>query len=221
MNDNDLLHVHDGIRYEVLRQRHVERAAECLCARFSASGPLASALGLSASELRPVVEPVCEQAARDELSLVALSGSDGEVLGCLVMLDYAVSVLADDADADAPSLPQAAPLFAFLDQLRALAPDLNHAMAGQIAHWAMAAVSREGRGICTAMLGLAQTRARERGFRSIVAECTAAGSQRVAAEKFKHVVRAELRYADFAYGGEYPFQRIREPSSCLLTFGAL
>lgn len=218
---DDRLHVHDGIRYAVLRQRHVKRAAECLCARFSASGPLASALGLSASELRPVVEPVCEQAARDELSLVALSGSDGEVLGCFVVLDYVVSVLADDADADAPSLPRAAPLFAFLDQLRALAPELSQAMSGQIAHWAMAAVSRDGRGICTAMLGLAQARARERGFRSIVAECTATGSQRVAVEKFKHAVRAELRYADFAYGGEYPFRRIREPSSCLLTIGAL
>jgi hypothetical protein len=211
-----VLDVQYGVRYAAMRATHAAAAAACLGEQFSHSGLLASALGLRASELQPIIEQLGRQIEPEALSIVAFDDQSNELLGCFLMRDDAVAV----SQQGVPP-PRMAPLHAFLAQLRQCAPELAAAAPGSNAHWVMAATSRRNRGICTKMLALAQSLARARGYQRIVAECTAAASQHVAVQTFGHAIRAELRYGDFVYENQRPFERIMDPPSCLLTIGAL
>lgn len=211
-----VLDARHGVRYAAMRAAHADDAATCLGEQFSRSGALASALSLSASELQPMIQRLARQIACEGLSIVAFDDQSNELLGCLLMRDNAATT----SQQEIPP-PRLAALYAFLTQLRRCAPELAAAPPGCNAHWIMAATSRRNQGICTAMLGFAQSLARAHGYRYVVAECTAAASQHVAVQTFGHAIRAELRYDDFTFENQRPFGRIVEPPSCLLTVGKL
>jgi hypothetical protein len=212
-----ILHTQDGIRYEVFGARHLDEAIRCLCVQFSALEPMSCALKLSISDHLPFVTLVCQQAARDGLSGVAVDGESGELVGCLIAHD----LVYPPADGIETVAKRMAPILALLDTLeeqfrrgRAISP-------GTHLHVLMVASRLPNRGISTTLYRVLQPRARTLGFQKLVVEPTGIVSQHVLLKKLGQQIAAEIPYASFVFEGEHVFETIAAPPSCLLTVGDL
>jgi hypothetical protein len=218
MADNEeILRIQDGIRYEVLGAQHLDEAIRCLCVQFSEMEPMSCALRLSISDHLPFVTLVCQQAARDGLSVAAIDIESGELVGCMIAHDF----MYPPAEGIETAARRLAPILALLDTLderfrqgRAISPRTH-------LHVLMVASRLPNRGISTTLYRVVQQRARSLGFQKLVVEPTGLVSQHVLVEKLGQQVAAEIVYASFVFEGERVFQTISAPPSCLLTVGDL
>jgi hypothetical protein len=218
MADTDkILRIQDGIRYEVLGAQHLGEAIRCLCVQFSEREPMARALTLSVSDLTPFVTLVCQQAARDGLSVAAVDMESRELVGCIIAHDF----MHPPAEGIETAAGRLAPILALLDTLEERFRQGRDISPRTHLHVLMAASRSPNRGVYTTLRREVQQRALSLGFQKVVGEPSGLTTQHVLVERFGHQVAAEIAYASFVFEGERVFQTISAPTSCLLTVGDL
>jgi len=190
---------------EVLRPSQVEEMAGLLAATFSTGDPLAVAMGLSFREMAAFVRPLGSKAAGEGLTIVARNPAGGELMGVLLVDDFALPPSLELTQLSEKFLP----IFDLLEGLdyqyratRAVAP-------GQCLHLYMLGVDARfaGRGIAQRLVQTCLANGRKKGYQWALTEATGTVSQGIF-RKLGFADRFQASYRDYRYQGHAVFASI-------------
>lgn len=182
---------------------------------FSQGSTLHRALAIGLDEYRAYLHDSFMAMVDERLSVAAVA--DGELLGCMIVTDFHQHLnMTETPEPFAPLAALTGELCRQYQQVRSIGP-------GDAALVDMGAVSGSagGKGVYQKLRDAAQEQARRRGFTRIVGELSSAATQHVVLNRLGHEKLAEVRFADFEYGGAKPFAGIEEPESIILAEGRL
>ena len=77
----------DGIIYELLQEKDLEKTIYCVTDVFTSREPLTTALGLTQDEFYPFAKMFCDKAVEDQLSYITKDAATDEVIGFLIAED--------------------------------------------------------------------------------------------------------------------------------------
>ncbi|MGB0507460.1 MAG: hypothetical protein ACPGGK_14805 [Pikeienuella sp.] len=204
-----------SIEITAVDQANAEKVFALVTDVFSGGSTLHRALGIGLEEYRAYLHDGFMAMVVEGLSVVAVE--DGDLLGCMIVTDFHQHLGVSEApDRFAPLAALTGELCRQYQQVRNIGP-------GEAALVDMGAVSSRagGKGVYQKLRDAAQDRARQRGFRRIVGELSSAATQHVVLNRLGHEKLAEVRFADFEFGGAKPFAGIGEPESIILAEGLL
>lgn len=186
-----------GIEISILKEEHINGAAEIFTRAFCDDEPLLKYLGISHDTFRPFAIQVVIKAAKDQLSVVACN-SIGQVVGCTIAED-----ITDPFNTVDYEILQ--PIFKFLEMLSEPFADM-HFKEKSVIHLFVSAISNEvrGLGLSTHLNHACVHLALQNGFSYFSVEFTSEINERFMS-KFTDHMKHELRFKDFVLGGEKPF----------------
>jgi len=208
-----LLEERNGIHYALLEKPYREQAIDCTFNQFYNFEPLMKVLRVSPVRFRGFIQRIVDEAITDALSVAAIEPVTGELAGVMLCDDYGRPPIENlDADVIAPVLDLLGQFQQQYQQARPFGPN-------EVFHTFMASVwpAYQGRGIGRSIFDVSFGVGRARGFRRVVCECTAAPTQTIFLEHFRHRVFARIRYADYEYKGVRVFATVDEPTDCVFT----
>ena len=77
----------DGIIYELLQEKDVEKTLACVVDVLTSREPLTTALGLTQDEFYPFAKMFCDKAVEEQLSYIAKDAATDDVIGFLIAED--------------------------------------------------------------------------------------------------------------------------------------
>ncbi|CAN5590111.1 hypothetical protein BH10PLA2_BH10PLA2_27070 [soil metagenome] len=200
------------IRYSVLQQSDFAELAFVLGDSFSRGEPMAIAVGMTASEIQPIVACFASKAVAEQVTIIARTDA-GKLVGAL---------LAQDFSTPPPAGPEKTthlfqPIGALLDRLD---EEYRHGKAiepGQYLHLFMLGVLPEwaGQGIGLQLVATTLKNGYKRGYRVAVTEATGRGSQHI----FRSLgfrERIARKYEDYQFEGKAVFRSIDGHEATLL-----
>jgi ribosomal protein S18 acetylase RimI-like enzyme len=180
---------------------------------FSLYDPPAVATGLPAEQIEHLVAAFGPKALAERLSVVARASESGELLGAVLVEDFATP-----APSDVLQLaPAFAPIGSMLESLDDRYQAGQHIAPGTHAHIFMVGVARHagGRGIAQRLIEACLGRARSLGYGVAVTEATSVVSQHIFRKLgFREVLFAP--YKDFVFEGQTVFSSITGSESTIL-----
>jgi hypothetical protein len=216
-SDARVLHRDDGLVYSIATAERRDEIVRVLTESFVRE-PMSTALGVSASDLGPLVELFMPECTTNGLSVVAVPEDDPEtVAGVFISRDFK-SPLPDGVPDEFPwFLPIAEALRSVDAAYEAQRPGLAPGDAVDLWMVGVAAPRFVRRGIANRLFALCSDLARERGFGRCVTECTGHYSQSAARRAgFDEVVR--LAYGDFRFAEKPVFGRIPSAHTHLVLY---
>ena len=172
---------------------------------FSLHDPPAVAVGLPADQIERLVAAFGPKALDEELSVVARRPGSDDLVGAVLVEDFATP-----PPSGALGLaPAFAPIGALLESLDVQYQADRHVTPGAFVHIFMVGVARHagGRGLAHRLIKECLDRARTRGYRIAVTEATNVVSQHIFRKLgFRDVLLAS--YADFTFNGQKVFSSI-------------
>jgi GNAT superfamily N-acetyltransferase len=215
--DSRVLHRDAGLVYSIATAARRDQIVRILSESFRRE-PMASALGVSASDLAPLIELFMPECTTNGLSVVAGPEGDPEtVAGVFISRDFK-SPLPDGLPDRFPwFLPIAEALGSVDAAYEAQRPGLVPGDTVDLWMVGVAAPKFVRRGIANTLFELCTEVARERGFERCVTECTGHYSQSAARRAgFDEVAR--LAYRDFRFEGRPVFADVPSPHTHLVVY---
>jgi ribosomal protein S18 acetylase RimI-like enzyme len=207
-----------GVEYGPLDASDVGPMAELLADVFSRHDPPAVAVGLPRREIEVLVLAFGPKALAERLTIIARAVSSRELLGALLVEDFATP----PPDGQEQVAPTFAPIGAMLDGLDTQYRALRTIEPGRYLHLFMLGVAEHawGRGIARQLIATSLRHGKERGYTHAVTEATGTISQHLFRTfGFREVLTAH--YCDVVYAGNRPFAAIEEPIGTILMDRAL
>jgi hypothetical protein len=208
----------EPVRYDVAHSSDAEGIVRLIASAFSRFEPLAQAVGLSVADMEEFLQPLMPAAIAQGLTIVARRKGSIELAGALLSDDLASPLPVDPSRISR----RFSPIIALLERLEDFYGGGSDAAPGQCLHMFMLAVDErlKGGGIGQGLVEASLDNGSRKGFRTTVAETTAAASQHIFralgfAERF-HIV-----YRDFVHDGRAVFGSIQDPPSAILMEKAL
>lgn len=207
------IEVRPDVEYGVCEMNDVGEMAGLLAKVFSLYDPLAVAAAVPFEELKRLVMLFGPRAASDGLSIVARARPSGEMIGALLVDDFAVSP-PDNIDM---TCERFGPVGALLDDLDEQYRKTRSIVPGEILHLYMVGVAPEcgGKGIAQTLVHLCLENGQRKGYRVAVTEATGRVSQRIF-RKLGFSDRFTTSYKEFNYGGNRVFQGIQDHDAAIL-----
>ena len=208
----------NGFRYAIATEESGAAIGRILSASF-AREPMATALGVSADDLAPLVACFLPECTTNGLSVLAAPVDEpGTVAGVFICRDFKAPPPPGVIE-DFPWFhPAGAAITAVDEAYEAQRPGLGLGDAVDLWMVAVTPGSRFARrGIARTLFRVCVDLARARGFARCVTECTGHYSQ-TAARKTGFEERARLAYRDFRFHGRSVFAAIPPPHTHLIFF---
>jgi hypothetical protein len=209
---------HGGFRYEVATEERSDAIVSLLSESFSRE-PMSAALGLSASDLKPLVARFMPECTTNGLSVVAVPVDDPDTLaGVFISRDFK-SPMPEGLPEESASFSPIGEALMKVDQVyETKRPGLTLREAVDL--WMVGV--RPGnrfarRGIAKTLFRLSADLALYRGFKRCVTECTGQYSQTAAVRNGFHE-QARLAYRDFRFEGRAVFAGIEPPHTHVILF---
>lgn len=196
-----------------LRPADLAAMARLLGQVFSLYDPPAVAVGLPADQIERLVAAFGPKALTEGLSVVARRPGSDDLIGAVLVEDFATPPPAGVLEL----APAFAPIAAMLESLGAHYQADRHVPPGDSVHVFMVGVARDagGRGLAHRLIAECLDRAKTRGYRTAVTEATNVVSQHIFRKLgFRDVLLAS--YADFTFGGQTVFSSIVGSESTIL-----
>jgi hypothetical protein len=215
--DSRVLHEEDGLRYSIATGARREQIVGVLSESFCRE-PMGLALGVSASDLAPLIERFMPECTSNGLSVIAVPTDEPQtVAGVFISRDFK-SPLPEGVPDEFPwFLPIGAALGTVDEAYEAQRPDLRPGDAVDLWMVGVAAPRFTRRGIANTLFRVCSDLARQSGIRRCVTECTGRYSQAAAQRAgFKEVAR--LAYRDFRFEGRPVFAGIGSPHVHLVLY---
>ena len=77
----------NGIIYQLLQERDIEQAINCLIDVFTSAEPITKELKISPNEFYPFAKIICQKAVEDKLSVIAKEPVNYQVVGFIISQD--------------------------------------------------------------------------------------------------------------------------------------
>jgi ribosomal protein S18 acetylase RimI-like enzyme len=201
------------VRYGVCDATDVDEMASLLASVFSRYEPPAVAVGESIEELERLVRLFGPRAASDGLSIVARERASGDLIGALLVDDFA----SPSPEGIAEACAHFGPIAALLDELDERYRRTWSSVSGQVLHLFMLGVAPQhgGKGIAQTLVRLCVENGERRGYRAAVTEATGIVSQRVF-RKLGFADRFSVSYKEFSFGGRRVFESIEGHQGAVL-----
>ena len=207
-----------GFRYSIATEKFGDAIVGVLSESFSRE-PMTAVLGISASDLAPLIAGFMPECTTNHLSVIALPVEDPDtVAGVFICRDFKSPMHETTSEDSAWFNPIGAALMTVDEAYEAQRPGLT--LGDAVDLW-MVAVPPGGRfakrGIAGTLFRVSADLARSRGFKRCVTECTGYYSQ-TAARKAGFQERARLSYRDFRFEGRAVFAGIQPPHTHVILF---
>lgn len=215
--DSRVLQEEDGVRYSIATPAWQEQIVTVLSESFCRE-PMGLALGVSASDLAPLIERFMPECMTNGLSAIAVPEDEPRTLaGVFISRDFK-SPLPDGVPDEFPwFLPIGEALRTVDEEYEAQHPELGLGDAVDLWMVGVAAPRFIRRGIAKRLFRVCSDLGRDGGFRRCVTECTGHYSQAAARRAgFKEVAR--LGYRDFRFRGKPIFAEIGAPHTHLVLY---
>ena len=201
------------VEYGICDATDVEEMTYLLAEVFSRYDPPAVAVGLSFEEIVRLVRLFGPRAASDGLSIIARARPSGDLIGALLVDDFASPPPAGIHEA----CEHFDPIGALLDELDEQYRKTRTVVPGEILHLFMVGVGSQhgGKGIAQTLVRLCIENGERRGYREAVTEATGSVSQRIF-RKLGFADRFSTSYKEFSYCGRHVFQSIEGHDGVIL-----
>lgn len=207
------LNVTDGIEYGIVERAELPAMARILAESFSRYEPLAVAVGLSSPEIEALVNAFGPKALAEQLSVVARTAHTADLVGALLVEDFATPPPEEIADI----APGFAPIGALLDGLDDQYRASRTIRTGEYLHLFMAGVVHHasGHGIAQHLITTCLANGKARGYGCAVGEATGNASQHLLHKLgFREVLA--VPYKDFVFNDQRVFSSIVGPEATIL-----
>ncbi len=200
-----------GIEYGIAETNDIGALAQVLGESFSRHEPPTVALGHSASQVENLVTAFGAKASDDGVSVIARSTATQQVIGALLVEDFA-SPPPVGLDRLTPVF---APVLTLLDQLEKSYRKTRSIKPGCYLHLFMIGVLDDwtGKGIAQEMVRMCLIHGAAKGFHTAFAEATGTTSRHLFS-KLGFAEVAFLNYKTFEFEGQHPFASIKGHDGC-------
>ncbi|NER25384.1 MAG: hypothetical protein F6J96_32755 [Symploca sp. SIO1C2] len=197
----------DGIIYELLQEKDLEKTIACVTDVFTSREPLTTALELTQDEFYPFAKMFCDKAVEDQLSYITKDAATDEVIGFLIAED-----LIQEPDFQESyhrlfqELVKIQPLIDVVDKLEEKYLENKKITKGEVFHMFLGGIqqSYEHRGIPEIALEELLESAQKRNYRAAIIEVSGLHSQRNMLQAgFQE--KCSIDYQDYTYEGKRVF----------------
>ncbi|XP_077981529.1 arylalkylamine N-acetyltransferase-like 2 isoform X2 [Glandiceps talaboti] len=195
-----------------MTESDIDDATEVLMTTFIKGEPMTICLGLTPQEDSIQAKILCQQAAKDGISVVAIDTVKDKIIGVATSSIHQGSVTTPSDQDNQEMISKYEPINSLLDQLEGQFndyPDLKNNPDAKFTKALKLGVLAEyaGKGLGTRLRQATTDLAKSKGFQFTVASASAPSSQRLY-QKLKFDELAEIKYSDFEFKGTYPFASI-------------
>ncbi len=206
--------VKNEITYEILREKYLEQAINCVVDVFTSSEPITTAIKITPREFYPFAEIICQKAAKDGLSLIAKHSKTSQVVGAVISEDLSTELSEEswkNLSEKLNIIPQV------LKELHEQYETKKKVFAGKLFHIFLLAVNEKYRNIDIAnnLIEKNLKLASQEGFSGAIVEVTGNISQHLF-RKYGFEDRCSIEYQTYEYKGIKVFEEIKEHQSCIL-----
>ena len=194
-----------GIVYDVFREEHRDAGIANLVQEFALNETMNRAVGLTAEEFRPFAEALCDDAVKDQLSVVATEMNTGEFIAPLFSQKYSNNFL------DGPDIPRLRPIMTLLGDLATMFEKAHpQSLEQRILYLNIVAIpaAHRGRGVGQFLWFASLVRGWNLGFTlaaGAVTDGPSGPNSRHCLHKMRFTKNCEISYRDFEYEGERVF----------------
>lgn len=221
MDEHSLPILKDGVLYELMMLKDVEDAVECLAETFVDSEPITRALGITVADFRVFANFFCQNAVKEELSVIARDQNTGKMMGCLISEDL-VTRLPQNLET---SFPKFAPIISLMRKMDKDYIYKNNVDKNEVMHEFLLGVYPEwqGRHIGENLIICSMIQGRVMNYRGAIAEIGNPVTMHMHEETRGFYVVGDVKYKDFVYDHSKVFKDIitDDNKSCKLVYKAI
>jgi len=207
----------EGFRYLIATETRYDEIVRVLSEAFHRE-PMAVALGVSASDLAPLIERFMPECTSNGLSVIAVPEDEPETVAGAFLSRDLKSPLPEGVPEEFPwFLPVGQALMTVGEAYEGKRPDLKPGDTADLWMVGVATPRFARRGVASTLFRICSDVARGNGFKRCVTECTGHYSQTAAQRAgFREIVR--LAYGEFRFDGQPVFADIGAPHTHLVLY---
>ena len=200
----------DGIIYELLQEKDLEKTIACVTDVFTSREPLTTALGLTPDEFYPFAKLFCDKAVEDRLSYIVKDAATDEVIGFLIAEDLVQDPdFHDSYERVFQEIVKIQPLIDVVDKLEETYLENKDVKKGEVFHMFLGGINQgyQHRGIPELALEQLLNNAQRQKFMAAIIEVSGLHSQRnMLNAGFEE--KCFIDYQDYTYEGKHVFAGI-------------